>query len=62
MWLLEGLAGFLEGQFVRKYMGRNENNYRSLQEAATSHRVHHCRDPVNCPTYAVALSEWELGW
>ena len=23
-WLLKGLAGWLEGQFVRRYMGRNE--------------------------------------
>lgn len=29
-WLLKGLAGWLEGQFVKRYMGRNEHAYRSL--------------------------------
>lgn len=27
-WLLKGLAGWLEDQFVKRYMGRNEYLYR----------------------------------
>ncbi len=27
-WLLKGLAGWLEDQFVRKFMGKNEYVYR----------------------------------
>ncbi len=30
-WLLKGLAGWLEDQWVKRYMGRNEHAYRSVQ-------------------------------
>ena len=34
-WLLKGLAGWLEGQFVRRYMGRNELAYRFLMHLSS---------------------------
>ena len=41
-WLLKGLAGWLEGQFVRRYMGRNELAYRSLIPFCSyGHVAHH---------------------
>ena len=41
-WLLKGLAGWLEGQFVRRYMGRNELAYRSLMHLCfLGHFKHH---------------------
>lgn len=30
-WLLEGLAGFLCDQFVKRYMGNNEARYRRFK-------------------------------
>ena len=38
-WLLAGLAGWLEEQFVKQYMGRNEQAYRC---ASTSPCLHAC--------------------
>ena len=43
-WLLKGLAGWLEGQYVRRYMGHNELAYRSLIHLSScGHLGHHLR-------------------
>ena len=36
-WLLEGLAGYLEDLFVRRFMGRNELAYRRAKEREAIH-------------------------